>query len=45
MEKVEQEAMLWLSNHPEISAMVAGQLDIPPSYEEGARPTARFHIV
>ena len=24
MEKVKQEAMLWLSNHPEISAMVAG---------------------
>ncbi len=45
MEKVKQEAMLWLSNQPEISAMVAGQLDIPPSFEEGTGPVARFHIV
>jgi len=45
MEKVEQEAMLWLSNQPEISAMVAGRLDIPPSFEGGTRAVARFHIV
>ena len=45
MEKVEQEAILWLSNHPEISAMVAGRLDIPPSYAEGKAPVAEFHIV
>jgi hypothetical protein len=45
MEKVEQEAMLWLSNQPEISAMVAGRLDIPPSFEEGTGPVARFHVV
>ena len=45
MEKVKQEAMLWLSNQPEISAMVAGQLDIPPSFEEGTGPVASFHIV
>ena len=45
MEKVKQEAMLWLSNQPEISAMVAGQLDIPPSFEEGKAPVAEFHVV
>ena len=45
MEKVKQEAMLWLSNQPEISAMVAGRLDIPPSYAEGKAPVAEFHIV
>ena len=45
MEKVKQEAMLWVSNKPEISAMVAGRLDIPPSFEEGTGPVARFHIV
>ncbi len=45
MEKVEQEAIFWLSNHPEISAMVAGRLDIPPSYAEGKAPVAEFHIV
>ena len=45
MEKVEQEAMFWLSNQPEISAMVAGRLDIPPSYAEGKAPVAEFHIV
>ena len=45
MEKAKQEAMLWLSNQPEISAMVAGRLDIPPSFEEGAGPVARFFIV
>ncbi|MDL1958039.1 MAG: hypothetical protein LWX01_01505 [Deltaproteobacteria bacterium] len=45
MEKVEQEAFFWLSNHPEISAMVAGRLDIPPSYAEGKAPVAEFHIV
>jgi hypothetical protein len=45
MEKVEQEAMLWLSNHPEISTMVAGRLDIPPSYAEGKAPVTEFHIV
>ncbi|MEA3386002.1 MAG: hypothetical protein U9Q89_06080, partial [Thermodesulfobacteriota bacterium] len=45
MEKVKQEAMLWLSNQPGISAMVAGQLDIPPSFEEGTGAVARFHIV
>ena len=45
MEKVEQEAIFWLSNHPEISAMVAGRLDIPPSYAEEKAPVAEFHIV
>ena len=45
MEKVEQEAILWLSNQPEISAMVAGRLDIPPSYAEEKAPVAEFHIV
>ncbi|MCD6197112.1 MAG: hypothetical protein J7K15_00875 [Deltaproteobacteria bacterium] len=45
MEKVDQEAMLWLSNHPEISAMVTGRLDIPPSYAEEKAPVAEFHIV
>ncbi|RKX60976.1 MAG: hypothetical protein DRP37_04605 [Thermodesulfobacteriota bacterium] len=45
MKKVEQEAILWLSNHPEISAMVAGWLDIPPSYAEEKAPVAEFHIV
>ncbi|RKX62215.1 MAG: hypothetical protein DRP37_02125 [Thermodesulfobacteriota bacterium] len=45
MEKVEQEAIFWLSNHPEISAMVAGRLDIPPSYAEEKAPVAGFHIV
>jgi hypothetical protein len=45
VEKVKQEAMLWLSNQPEISAMVAGQLDIPPSYANEKAPVAKFHIV
>ncbi|MBW2163119.1 MAG: hypothetical protein JRF43_01350 [Deltaproteobacteria bacterium] len=45
MEKVEQEAMLWLSNQPEISAMMAGRLDIPPSYAEEKAPVAEFQIV
>ena len=41
MEKVKQEAILWLSNQPEISAMVAGRLDIPPFFEERTGPTER----
>lgn len=45
MKKVGQEAMLWLSNQPEISAMVAGRLDIPPSYAKRKTPVAEFHIV
>ncbi|MBW1718374.1 MAG: hypothetical protein JRJ43_02260 [Deltaproteobacteria bacterium] len=44
-EEARQEALRWLSCQPEISAMVSGQLDIPPSFEEGAGPVARFHVV
>jgi len=44
-EEARQEALRWLSYQPETSAMVAGQLDIPPSFEEGAGAVARFHIV
>lgn len=45
MNKAIEEAVRWLSNDLDISAMVAGELDIPPSYVKETPPVARFQIL
>ena len=45
MDDAVQEAVRWLSFQTDISAVLAGELDIPPAYEEGMMPTATFRVI